>query len=269
MRLNDVGWVWEGQGLDPGVHPSIFGLGEGADFFGLRKVRFMFHELTPLAMDKLRDKEEVVCDISKWRHKDAPSGGTEHYLDGSVDAVCREAAKVSAMSRDYPNMRGGYYDDMKGLMTRDTDGESGMNPSGLDAVSSIRAALTSRNPDMRLECVVYTHELDEPGFWRPLAGLMDVVSLWAWGHQRLDAYEDDLERCREIFGETPVLMGWYLRDYPTAAPIPMQAVRRQGDILLRGLNRGHLAGFDLLGAVLIDGQLQQATWIRDFIQANS
>jgi len=25
MPLRDVGWVWEGQGLDPGVAPSIFG----------------------------------------------------------------------------------------------------------------------------------------------------------------------------------------------------------------------------------------------------
>jgi hypothetical protein len=26
----------------------------------------MFHPNTPLAMEKLRDMEEVVCEISKW-----------------------------------------------------------------------------------------------------------------------------------------------------------------------------------------------------------
>jgi len=29
MVLKEVGWVWEGQGLDPGVDPSILGTGMG------------------------------------------------------------------------------------------------------------------------------------------------------------------------------------------------------------------------------------------------
>ena len=33
--LRDVGWVWEGQGIDPQVPPSIYGLGQGARYFGL------------------------------------------------------------------------------------------------------------------------------------------------------------------------------------------------------------------------------------------
>jgi len=32
---------------------------------------------------------------------------------------------------------------------------------------------------------------------------------------------------------------------------------------------GRLTGFDILGAVLIDSQLEQAEWVRDFIKANS
>ena len=41
MSMADVGWIWEGQGFDPGVYPSIFGVGEGAEYFGLRKVCYI------------------------------------------------------------------------------------------------------------------------------------------------------------------------------------------------------------------------------------
>ena len=70
MKMADVGWVWEGQGLDPGVHPSIFGIGDGAEFFGVRKVHFLFHDTTALALGRLAHLEEVVPDISKWRFRD-------------------------------------------------------------------------------------------------------------------------------------------------------------------------------------------------------
>ena len=65
-RFADVGWTWEGQGTDPGVPPSIFGVGEAADFFGLSRSIFIFHPTTPVALRKLSDKAEVAVDISKW-----------------------------------------------------------------------------------------------------------------------------------------------------------------------------------------------------------
>jgi len=49
----------------------------------------------------------------------------------------------------------------------------------------------------------------------------------------------------------------------------MEAVRRQWTVLAKGIEDGRLNGFDILGAVLIDGQLEQARWVRDFIRAHS
>ena len=114
MKLSDVGWVWEGHGLDPGVYPSIFGVGEGADFFGLRKVRFLFHPTNDLVLQKLSDKEEVVCDISKWGFRDVEHGGSACTKLGGLETVLSEAEKISAYSQTYPNVTGAYYDDMKG-----------------------------------------------------------------------------------------------------------------------------------------------------------
>ncbi|MCX5771753.1 MAG: hypothetical protein NTZ09_15995 [Candidatus Hydrogenedentes bacterium] len=57
-------------------------------------------------------------------------------------------------------------------------------------------------------------------------------------------------------------------DYPTASPIPMEAIKGQWGLVQRALDDGRIAGFDILGAVLIDGHLEQAAWIRDFIAAH-
>lgn len=262
MRMTDVGWVWEGQGLDPGVHPSVFGVGEGAGFFGLRKVHFMFHPNNDLALNKLRDKEAVVCDISKWGFRDCGErGGSECYSDSTYDDICAEAEKVSRFSLKYPNITGGFFDDMKGLMER--------RGHGPEHCAGIHEALTRHNAALKLECVVYSHELDAPAFWAPLLPHIDVVSFWVWRYQDLGALDDHLKRCREVFPGKPISMGCYLRDYTTQAPVPMEAVRHQWTVLAQALEDGRVDGFDILGAVLIDGQLEQATWIRDFIRDHS
>jgi len=262
MNMAAAGWVWEGQGLDPGVYPSIFGVGEGADFFGLRKVHFLFHPTTELALGKLRDKEAVVCDISKWEFRNCGErGGSECVPDASLERICGEAERLGLLSQHHTNVTGGYFDDMKGLMAR-----NGQNAADCAA---IHAALKRHNPALELECVVYAHELDDAAFWTPLAPYIDVVSFWVWGYEHLRDLEAHLARCRELFPDKPINMGCYLRDYPTRAPIPMDALRRQWEIVAAALDDGRIDGYDILGAVLIDGQLEQAAWVRDFIRDHS
>jgi len=261
MRMADVGWVWEGQGLDPGVHPSIFGVGEGADFFGLRKVRFLFHPTTDLVLKKLAAKQEIFCDISKWLAKDAEGGGSVNYGDTSLDTVIAEAEKVGRFSLTYPNVTGCFYDDMKGLLKREN--------LGAEACARVYEAVKRHNPALRLACVVYSHELDPPSFWQPLAPYMDEISFWVWGYEHLNTLEADLDRCRSTFEGKPVIMGCYLRDYPSRSPMPMDSIRCQWEFVAQALADGGLDAFEILGAVLIDGQLEQAEWVRDFIRDHS
>jgi len=257
------GWIWEGQGLDPGVYPSIFGIGGGADFFGLRKVHFMFHETTELALTQLSRFDEVVCDISKWKFRNCGTnnGGSESYADARLETILAEAEKVSRLSLKFPSVTGGFFDDMKGLMERENH----------DACicASLKEALTKHNPKLKLECVVYATELEDTAFWNSVAPCIDVVSFWTFSHTLLSKLEDNLETCRKFFPGKPVIMGCYLRDYPTAAPVPMDALKHQWELVRRALDEGRIQGFDILGTVLIDGQLEQATWVRDFIRAHS
>jgi len=254
-----VGWVWEGQGLDPGVDPSILGVGDGCRFFGLRRANYMFHPNTDFALAHMGWLDEVTCDISKWRYRDTPGGGSEHWVEAGLEAVRREAGLVSALSLRYPNVTGAFHDDMLGLVRRE----------GLTAeqYAQVYAAAKSRNPALRLWAVVYAHELEAPE-WAQFAPFLDVVTLWVWKSEDLAQQDEAVARCRELFSGKPLLMGCYLRDYTLQAPVPMDRVRLQWESVARHVAAGTLQGFSILSANLIDGHLEQAHWIRDFLAAS-
>ena len=118
-KLADAGWCWDGQSTYvPSL--SIFGAGEGTKWFGLRRCCFMFHPNTALAMEKLRDMEEVVCEISKWECATVEIPGlkgcpaVQHRHDGRIERKCREAEIVSRLSLKYPNVTGAIDDDLYG-----------------------------------------------------------------------------------------------------------------------------------------------------------
>jgi len=257
MRLADVGWVWEGQGLDPGVHPSIFGVGEGAEYFGLRRAHFMFHPITELAMKKLAGLEEVVCDVSKWGFRDSEKGGSDCYVDARLETVCTEAERVSRLSRHYPNVTGAIFDDMKGLLERE-----GMES---DVSAAVTFSLRMYNAGLKLWAVVYSHELDH-AFWDHCKAHIDVVNLWVWNQNDLPELERYIERAHEVFPGKPVVMGCYLRDYPSRSPMPMDALQRQWTTVANAVADGRLDGYAILGTVLIDAHPRQAAWVRDFIR---
>ncbi len=257
-RLADVGWVWEGQGLDPGVYPSIFGVGEGCKYFGLKRAVYIFHPNDELAMDKLKDLDEVVCDITKWRFKRNEDGGTVHWADSSPDAVKREAKNVGRLSLKYPNITGAFHDDMWGLVRRE-----GYGP---DQYGEIYRAVKADNPKLKLWVVVYTRELKEN--WAPFAPYIDVVNLWEGSSKNLTELETNIARCREVFPGKPINMGCYMRDYGLREPVAMNLLKHQWECVARLVKNGTLAGYSILATVLIDGQQEQARWIRDFIAAN-
>jgi hypothetical protein len=256
MEMKDLGWVWEGQGLDPGVNPSIYGVGEGASYFGMDRACYMFHPNDELAMEKLGHLKEVVCDISKWKWRRTEDGGAAHWVDASPSSVKAEAARVSSLSNKYPNVTGAIHDDMKGLTSKE-----GYAPG---QYSEIYHALKKDNPRLKLWAVVYTHELD-PSDWEAYMPFIDVVNLWVWEARNLPSLEEDLPRCKEIFPDKPIVLGCYLRDYPTRSPVPVEMVELQWDFLLAHLETEEIDGYSILGTVLIDGHQEQARWIRDFI----
>lgn len=262
-RLADAGWVWEGFTFDEGVAPTIFGVGQGAQFFGLKKAVWQFMPNNELALDGLRGLEEVVLHVIRYEYRHIsvtrPDGrkASALYMDvvTSAGAMMEETDRIVALARQYPNVRGGFFDDVL-ISLR----EGKMTPGEF---AGMHRRLHS-NPRLKLWAVVYTHEL-EAARWRPVAPYLDVVNLWVWNAEDLVKLDEDLERCRAIFPGKPVNLGCYLRDYPGHRGVPMDLLEFQWKRVVTYLAEGKITGYSILGTTLIDEHLEQARWVREFI----
>ena len=261
--MRDVGWVWEGQPAYVDFPPSIYGLGEGCAYFGLSQAYYLYHGNSETSLQKLAGLRSVLCDISQWRYDKLtmPDGrigwGVGH--DKSLATVRAQASAVNHLSLQFPNVAGALFDDFIGAV--DSGGYSYADCAG------IRDALKADNPGLKLYTTTYTHEV-AAGRWEQYVSLVDGVFLWVWESEDLFHLDEYVRQCRELFGDRPVILGCYLRDYPADRPVPMDRLRYQWERIPGYLEQGLVDGYCILGAYLIDHQPEQAEWVRDFIAAN-
>ncbi len=264
--FRDAGWVWEGHGFDPGLEPSIYGVGEGAAYFGLDRANFMFHRNTPANLAKLGRLREVVPEISKWKWVEIEpvpgkhGWGFANWRDSRPETVRAEAENLSRVSLDCPNVTGAIIDDTSGIFHDDA------YHAGWP--QRIRDALHSANPRLKLWLVVYTHELHMEQ-WRPFLPCMDVANLWVWKYQDLPRLEEHVARCAEVFPGKEIVVGCYMRDYPSRSGVPLDLLRAHFETLLRLWEAGRISGYSILGACLIDMHPPQAEFIRRFLAEHS
>lgn len=264
--FRDAGWVWEGHGFDPGLEPSIYGVGEGAAYFGLERTNFLFHRNTPANLAKLGHVTEVVPEISKWKWVEIPPDPGNHgwgyanWRDCNPETVREEAANLSRVSLDFPNITGAVIDDASGVFKHAV--YTAEHPR------LIREALHSANPDLKLWLVVYTHELDADP-WQAFLPFVDIINLWVWNYADLPKLEDHVARCAEAFPGKDIIVGSYIRDYPARMGVPLEHMRAQYETMLRLWEQRKIVGYNILGACLIDMHPPQAEFIRDFIEKYS
>jgi hypothetical protein len=115
--------------------------------------------------------------------------------------------------------------------------------------------------------VVYSHELNAD-YWRPYLPGVDVANLWVWEAKNLVHLDEYVGKCREVFPGKPVVLGCYLRDYPTRSPVPLEAMEFQFNRIVDYLTEGKINGFSILAACLIDQHPEQAEWVRDFLASH-
>lgn len=257
MSLRESGWVWEGQGLDPGVPPSIYGLGQGTKYLGLSRANFLFHPNDEYALTLLEDLDEVTCSILKDGFQWTPDGGVKFKREGDAATVRAEAENVARLSTRFKNITGAFFDDALGRIKK---GDYGPEEFG-----QIRELIREINPDLKMWTVVYTHEFGDADLWRAISPHVDVVSLWVWNSTDLVNLREYVKGYREIFPGKPVIMGVYLRDYAIPAPVPVERVTGQMEVIADLMGRNELAGYSVLASILFDGHRRQAEAIRDFI----
>ena len=259
--FRNIGWVWEGQGIDPQVPPSIYGLGQGAKYFGLSRANYLFHPNDVHALRLLKDYDEVTCDITKWGWEWNADGRPACKAKSDPVTMRTEGENVARLATQFKNITGVYCDDLLGLMKS--------NKFGPTEFAQVRATIRDLNPDLKLWTVVYTHEFEQADFWKAMRPHMDVVTLWIWKSEDIGKMPQYVDQCRTLFPDKPIVMGVYLRDYTKVAPIPADQVKRQMEGIAGLVDKGLLSGYSILASVLIDGHRPQADAVRDFITAHS
>lgn len=264
--FRDAGWVWEGLGLDPGMEPSLYGAGDGAVYFGLDRVNFMFQRNSAANLRKVGQFRAVVPEISKWKWveiepvKGKHGWGYANWRDSNPQTVIEEAANLSRVSLEFPNVTGAIIDDTFGMFEYDA-WHAGTPQQIMDA-------LHGANPKLKLWLVVYTHELDREQ-WQLFLPHMDIINLWVWKHQDLPRLEEYVAHCAERFPGKEIIVGSYMRDYTLRTGVPLDAMQAQYETMLRLWERGRIGGYSILGTYLMDAHPEQAEFIRGFIERHS
>ena len=262
--MAEAGWVWEGIGFDPGVEPTVYGVGEGATYFGVPGANFIFHPNNEVNFAKLSHVPKVTGDISKWIWHEATTAETGRFTfaQGRKDDpefVAAEAEEVGRLSLQFPNIVGAFIDDTHGVAAHEK--------ATPDAPAKIKQALRRHNPDLDLWIVVYTHEFENE-YWQDWVEAVDVINLWVWEYQNLVNIDEYVEGCRKVFPDKPIVMGIYIRDYPSRSPVPLDFLEIELNAILKHLDTGIMTGYNILGNCLIDQHPEQAAFIREFIHSH-
>jgi len=261
---NDHVWVWEGPWIDAMLGPSIYGLGEGARYFHAKNIAYLYGQNDAPALEKLRHFKRVICDVSKWRFRCAQAYAENQplvqYHDSAPGVAREEALNLSRLSRSYGSIVGGVIDDLSSTYLS----QRRFSPKQLEEVSS---ALKEYNPSLNLYAVVYTKDLDLD--FTEYAPHIDVVNLWVWENIRdlknLDAH---IEKCLEVFPRKPVLLGLYMRNYPSRQAMPLELLEFEFKKASQYIDEGKIIGFIVFAAFLIDKHPEQAEWVRRFLENN-
>lgn len=262
MNLRDYGYVWEGQGFDPGVPPSVFGIGDGCRYFKMNKAIVLFHPNDSLTLSRLSECNEVICDISKWKVRSLDpvpglySNAIECYVDGSLETVLEESRNVALLKKQFPNISGVIHDDLIGLCKK----------YQLDAKEYGQVYETVANADLKLWSVVYAHEFNDiESKWKDFKQYMDVVHFWVWKSEDLINLDEHMEKCMKHFPGKPINLGVYLRDYQYRKSVPEDRLLYEMSKIKEYLQNNILQGFSILGTVTIDTNISGAKRIIEFL----
>ena len=276
VRLADFGWSWEGQGFVGGAGLSIYGLGEGAKYFGLKKVFTLYRPNDEVAMNKLRSFDEVICEISSNRPMHCGERCVESLYDATPPKFLEEARNVADLSLKYPNLKGAYIDDTLGAKRENDDSDYADAITG-ELYASIYDTLKKTNPNLKLWALVFAEQLYKPD-WAGFKPHMEVINLWVWSEKDLRNLDRHVDRCREIFPDKPISLGCFLWDYPSmnfkkgefekGHAVSMDLLKLQWESVLKYVASGKIDSYTILGAYQIDGAPEQARWVRDFIADN-
>jgi hypothetical protein len=177
---------------------------------------------------------------------------------GDVDAVLQ-------LDRVLPNLQGIILDDYFTRVLAGGPETTGDGPFSLAAMKRLRQRLDSQPRRLDAWVVLYTHEMDQEHVLRPHLELCDVVTFWTWKAADLIHLEENFARFETVAAGRRKVLGLYMWDYGSKAPLPLAAMEQQCHLALRWLEEGRVDALILLGSCICDLNLEAVEWVRLWI----
>ncbi len=253
MALRDRMWLW---GHEPGSHNVEWGLPrpsritpvEAAHYMGIPNVIMVRYGPEPLPPDaqylvSFRSLNRVVWSL-------VGAGGMHEAAD--LD-------RVLAVAEALPNMTG--------VMMDDFFRPTGDGVISVEALRETQARLKRAARPLDLWVVLYDYQLGMPV--RGHLEQCDTLTFWTWEARNLVHLEENFSRfetlappgCRKV-------LGLYMWDYGTHAPMPLDLMRHQCAFARHWLTEGRLDGIIFLASCICDLDLEAVEWTREWIREN-
>ncbi|MBO4345437.1 MAG: hypothetical protein J5833_06765 [Victivallales bacterium] len=161
--------------------------------------------------------------------------------------------EVIALSRKYPNVKGGIMDDFF---------QVGPNLSNIGKISA-----RMHEANLPLWVVLYAHQLDEAEKFdmTNVLPLCDVITFWNWWAKDLKTLKPSMERLKKLAPGIRVVQGCYLWDFGKGGEISPEYMSLQLEQAREWLADGTIHDVILLGSPLFGMNLQTIEQARSWL----
>ena len=165
----------------------------------------------------------------------------------------RPIEPIIDLHRVHPNVEGVLLDDFS-----TTEISKGAQP---DVLENMRRAM----PDsMSLWLVIYSMSLDIPNLSEYLR-FADGISFWVWQARDLPRLTEYLDRCNDLSGGKPTVVGLYFYDFGENRRMSVDQMRDQVETGVRLTAAGECKGLCFLSSSVMDVGLETVDWTREWI----
>ena len=265
--LRDAAWTWGYviPGKIPGQVPFVF---SGQSRCSLETAATYMGTPNVVLMNGIADTPK---EKNQWTSSDL------ERLKGCKRVLCAvqvhdiaSAAKISELSKTYPNIVGAMIDDFYPVEEK----------VPVDALKNLYTALKNENSALKLYVVRYTHSKDEELI--PYLPYFDAVNLWVWVANKEEwtsKIDGRIEKLEQVTHK-PVVMGIFLHNYGEPAPdntkrepwtwtkpVPMDILETQLVKTTDLLKKGKIEGFVLLQNGWFDQENHrpQIQWTKQYL----
>jgi hypothetical protein len=168
-----------------------------------------------------------------------------------------DIAAVLALLPEFPNLTGAIMDD---FFRRDAQCPGRYT---VEQIAAFRRQLRSGPRPLDLYVVTYVQDLDFP--IQAHLEAVDAITFWTWQAAQLHDLEANFSRLEAIAPMKRKLLGIYMWDFGTGAPVPMDAMQHQCRLGIEWLRRGRVEGLVFLASCIADCDIEAVAYVRRLI----